>query len=148
MPEIITTPDGDISRRAGNTAYRLNGMTRAEVTELMRDAARTIAEQLIEAGIPTASERFRPDVGPVQIDMIVIEERVTRPEPGMRLQFEVEGDMGVTLNIKLLEFAADPAGYIRDLFAQLAPMRRNVMRLRRNKQDANRAIYRAIGGGQ
>ncbi|WP_280568244.1 hypothetical protein [Chromohalobacter sp. 296-RDG] len=146
MPQIITSPDAGAQRRAGNTAYNLSGKTREQVSQLMSDAARSIAEALIEQGIPINTGRFRPDVGPVQVDMIVIEERVTRPEPAMRLQFDTEGSMGITLNVKIREYASDPAGYMRDVLDHLGPMRRNVMRLRRNKQDANQAIYRALTG--
>lgn len=147
MSEIITTPRAEDGRRAQRTVARLSGMSRAEVEAMMRDGARTIAEALNERGIPTPSRRFRPDVGPVQIDMIVISEKVSQPEPGMRLQFEVEGSMGVTFNIKLLEFAKDPAGYVRDLFEQLPPMRRNVQRMRTNKREINARIYDALTQG-
>ncbi|MDT8895646.1 hypothetical protein RSO41_13390 [Halomonas sp. I1] len=147
MSQILTSPDAGAQRRAGNTAFDLTGKTQEQVQQMMRDAAQSIAEMLNQHGIPLETGRWRPDVGPVQIDMIVIEERVTKPEPGMRLQFDTQGSMGVTLNVKLREFADDPSGYVRDLFAQLAPMRRNIMRLRRNKQDATKAIYSRLTGG-
>lgn len=147
MPQIDTAPDADTQRRAQRTASKLAGLTHREVEALMRDGAKAIAETLIEAGIPIDTPRFRPDVGPVQIDMIIIEEKVTQPQPGMRLQFDVDGGMGVTLTIKLIEFIKDPEAYVRDLFTQLGPMRRNVLRLRRHKRDANDAIYRALTEG-
>lgn len=147
MSEIITSPTGEDGRRATRTASRLAGMSRTQVEQLMRDGARMIAEALVQHGIPQPSRRFRPDVGAVQIDMIVISEKVSQPEPGMRLQFEVEGNMGVTFNIKLLEFVRDPAAYVRDLFEHLAPMRRNMLRMRRHKRDADTAIYRALTQG-
>lgn len=147
MSEIITTPQAEDSRRAQRTVARLSGMSRAEVEAMMRDGARMIAEALVQHGIPKPSRRFRPDVGPVQIDMIVISEKVSQPEPGMRLQFEVEGNMGVTFNIKLLEFVRDPAGYVRDLFEHLGPMRRNVQRMRTNKRELNARIYGALTQG-
>lgn len=133
--------------RAGRHAHRLTGMSRQQVMDLMRDAARQISEQLVEAGIPVQSKRNRPDVGPVQIDMIVIQEKPTKPEPGMRLSFDIENDMGVTLNIKFLEFMEDPGAYTRNLFSQLAPMRRNMERRRRNHKAANNAIYKALTEG-
>lgn len=147
MSDIITTPGEDDSRRAARTAGRLAGMTHTQVEQLMRDGARMIAEALVQHGIPQPSRRFRPDVGPVQIDMIVISEKVSRPEPGMRLQFEVEGNMGVTFNIKLLEFVRDPAAYVRDLVEHLAPMRRNVQRMRTHKRELNARIYDALTQG-
>jgi len=147
MSKIITEPNGDLQRRMQRTASKLAGLSREEVLSIMRDSARAIAEELVKQGIPIETQRFRPDVGPIQIDMIVIEEKVTKPEPGMRLQFEVEGGMGVTLTIKLLEFLKDPAQYVRDLFSQLGPMRRNVLRMRTNKRERNSRFYDALTKG-
>ena len=147
MSKIITEPDGDLQRRMGRTAHKLAGLTHDEVLSIMRDSAKSIAEELVAQGIPLETKRFRPDVGPIQIDMIVIEETVTKPEPAFRLQFEVEGGMGITLTIKLLEFLKDPAQYVRDLFTQLGPMRRNMLRMRTQKQELNSRIYDALTKG-
>lgn len=147
MSQIITTPDGDTKRRAQRTASRLSGLTHHDVEKLMRDGARMIAEALIQHKVAVPSKRFRPDVGPIQIDMIVIEEKVTQPQPGMRLQFEIEGGMGVTFNIKLAELVKDPAGYVRDLFEHLGPMRRNVLRRRRHKRALDDAFYQSLTQG-
>lgn len=142
-----TAPDGDLQRRTQRTAHRLTGMTYDEVAAVMRDSAKAVAEQLVEQGIPVDTGRFRPDVGPVQVDMIVIQEKISNPEPGMRLQFDIEASMGVTLTIKLLEFLKDPAQYVRDLFEQLGPMRRNVLRMRAEKRDRNSKLYDALTKG-
>lgn len=147
MSQIITDAPGDLQGRVNSTALKVAGLSHTQIMGLMRDSARAVAEQLVEAGIPIKSERFRPDVGPVQIDMIVIEEKVTRPEPAMRLQFEVSGGMGVTFNIKLLEFIKDPASYVKDLFKQLGPMRRNVQRMRQNKREISNRMYHALTQG-
>lgn len=144
---IHTTPNGSQQQRARTAALRLAGLQSRDIEKFARDAAMGIAQELMKYGIPIPSKRFRPDVGHVQIDMIIIEEKVTTPEPGMRLQFEVEGNMGVTFNVKLLEFLDDPAGYITDLFKQLGPMRRNVQRMRTHKRAADAAMYRAITQG-
>ncbi|MGM0858652.1 MAG: hypothetical protein ACQEW0_16465 [Pseudomonadota bacterium] len=147
MSQTISETDSALQRRMHVTARRLAGMTHEQVLDSMRNGAQAVAEHLNEQGIPIKSRRFRPDVGPVQIDMIVIEETVTKPEPAMRLQFEVEGGMGVTLNIKLLEFIKDPAAYVRDIMQQLGPMRRNVVRLRNNKRELNSRMYEALTQG-
>lgn len=144
---IHTTPNGSQQQRARTAALRLAGLQSRDIEKFARDAAMGIAQELMKYGIPIHSNRFRPDVGHVQIDMMIIEEKVTTPEPGMRLQFEVEGNMGVTFNVKLLEFLDDPAGYITDLFKHLGPMRRNVQRMRTHKRAADAAIYRAITQG-
>jgi hypothetical protein len=79
--------------------------------------------------------------------MIVIQEKPSKPEPGMRLVFDIEGNMGVTLTIKFLEFLEDPGGYTKNLFSQLPPMQRNMSRRRRDHTNANRAIYKALTEG-
>lgn len=144
---IHTTPDSAQQQRARTAALRLAGLQAREVETFARDAAMAVAQELTKHKIPIPSKQIRPDVGHVQIDMIIIEEKVTTPEPGMRLTFDVEGNMGVTLNIKLLEFMDDPKAYITDLFTQLGPMRRNVQRMRTHKRAADAAIYRALTQG-
>lgn len=133
--------------RAGRRAYQLTGMSGDQIMAFMRDAARRIADELIKAEIPVESKRHRPDVGPIQIDMVVIQEKVSKPEPGMRLAFDIEGEMGVTLMIKLFELLEDPDEYVRNLFAQLGPMRRNMARRRRDTRAANEAIHKALTKG-
>lgn len=147
MSKIITEPTGDLQSRMHSSANKLAGYSRSEVLALMRDGAKVIAEQLVAADIPIQSRRFRPDVGSVQIDMAVIEGKVSRPEPAMQLQFEVEGGLGITLNIKLMEFVADPAGYVKDLFSHLGPMRRNVLKMRTNRRESNSRLYEAMTKG-
>lgn len=144
---IHSAPDRSQQQRARTAALRLAGLQSRDIEKFARDAAMGIAQELTKHGIPIPSKRFRPDVGHVQIDMIIIEEKVTTPEPGMRLQFEVEGNMGVTFNIKLLELLDDPAGYVTNLFKQLGPMRRNVQRMRTHKRAADAAIYKALTQG-
>lgn len=144
---INTKPDSSQQQRARTAALRLSGLQSRDIEKFARDAAMGIAQELMKYGIPIPSKRFRPDVGYVQIDMVIIEEKVSTPEPGIHLQFEVEGNMGVTFNVKLLEFLQDPKGYITDLFTQLGPMRRNVQRMRTHKRAADAAIYRTLTQG-
>ena len=133
--------------RAGRTAYRLTGMSHDQVVATMRDYGRQIAEELTRHGIPVPSKRHRPDVGHVQIDTIVIQEKVSHPEPGIRIAFDVEGDLGVTFTVKLLELLEDPAEYLRNLLNQLGPMRRNMMRRRRDRKALDAAFYKALTQG-
>lgn len=144
---IHSAPDSLKQQRSHTAALRLAGLQSRDIEKFARDAAMGIAQELMKHGIPIPTKRFRPDVGNVQIDMVIIEERVSTPEPGIRLQFEAEGSMGVTFNVKLLEFLEDPAGYVTDLFTQLGPMRRNVQRMRTNKRAADAAIYQALTKG-
>ncbi|WP_163557577.1 hypothetical protein [Halomonas sp. NO4] len=134
--------------RAFRTAARLaNVRSVDQLEDVMRTIGRALAEQLAEADIPIKSRRFRPDVGHVQIDNCIAEEKVTKPHPVVRLQFEVDGGMGIDLKVKVVDFLTDPAGYTRDLFAHLGPMRRNVLRLRQEKRELNNAFYKALTEG-
>lgn len=133
--------------QAGNRTYKLTGMTHAQVQDFMRDMGRRVAEEVTKYSIAVPSKRHRPDVGYCQIDLGTVRERVSKPEPIVQVAFDVEGDMGVTLKLKLMDFIEDPENYLRDIFQQLGPMRRNVLRRRRHTQDANQAIYRALTEG-
>lgn len=144
---IHSAPDSAQQQRTNTAVLRLAGLQSRDIEKLARDSAMGIAQELMKHQIPIPSKKIRPDVGNVQIDMIIIEEKVSTPEPGMRLQFDVEGGMGVTFTIKLLEFLADPKGYVTNLFTQLGPMRRNVQRMRTHKRAADAAIYRALTQG-
>lgn len=147
MTQLIDTAGQALNRRMVKTANRFAGMTREQVLDSMRGCAKAVAEHLQSQNIPANTGRWRPDCGPVQIDMVVIEEKVSKPEPAFRLQFDIEGGMGVTLNIKLLEFVRDPKAYMAELMTQLGPMRRNVQRMRSNKRAINDRMYDALTKG-
>lgn len=147
MTDIHLTPGERDRYRAFRTVAKLSGVRSVdEMNDLMRDVAKALAEQMVADDIPIKSRRFRPDVGPVQIDLAFIEEVPSRPEPLIRLQFEVEGNMGVDLKIKLVEFLEDPKRYVQHLFTHLAPMRRNVLRLRERRRNLDASIYQSLQG--
>jgi hypothetical protein len=117
------------------------------VSLTQREIAVVVAQAVAKAALPIPSGKFRNDVDHIQIDPIVIEAKVTQPKPGIRLQFEVEGGYGVTLNVTLKEFEASPVAYLQDLFKQLHPMLRNCQRLRNNKRLMNQAMYDILTEG-
>ena len=110
-----------------------------------RHVAEFVANKVQPIAIP--SERFRPDVGNIQVDFGHIDQGVTIRIPIVRLQFESLGNRGVELNIRLPDFAADPDGYTRDLMDHLGPMLRNVMKLREKKRNFNASIGRFMTEG-
>jgi len=111
------------------------------VSFTQREIAVVIAQAVAKTGLPIPGGKFRNDVDHIQIDPIVIEARVTQPKQGVRLQFEVLGGFGVSLNIKIGEFESDPVGYLKDLFGQMHPMMRNAQKLRDKKRIENQAMY-------
>jgi hypothetical protein len=111
------------------------------VSFTQREIAVVIAQAVAKTGLPIPGGKFRNDVDHIQIDPIVIEARVTQPKQGVRLQFEVLGGFGISLNVKIQEFESDPAGYLKDLFGQLHPVMRNAQKLRDKKRIENQAMY-------
>ena len=111
------------------------------VSLTQREIAVVVAQAVAKTGLPIPGGKFRNDVDHIQIDPIVIEARVTQPHPGVRLQFEVIGGFGISLNVKIQEFESDPVGYMKDLFGQLHPMMRNAQKLRDKKRIENQAMY-------
>ena len=111
------------------------------VSFTQREIAVVIAQAVAKTGLPIPGGKFRNDVDHIQVDPIVIEARVTQPKQGVRLQFEVLGGFGVSLNVKIQEFESDPVGYLKDLFGQLHPMMRNAQKLRDKKRIENQAMY-------
>jgi len=111
------------------------------VSLTQREIAVVVAQAVAKTGLPIPGGKFRNDVDHIQIDPVVIEARVTQPKQGVRLQFEVTGGFGVSLNVNLEEFEENPVYYLKDLFNQLHPMMRNVQKLRDKKRIENQAMY-------
>lgn len=121
--------------------------TQSPVTMTQREVAVVVAQAVARHAQPVPSGRLRNDVDYIQIDPIIIEVRVTKPKPGVRLKFELKGGYGVTLNVNLGEFEASPTAYLRDLFTQLSPMLRDAQRRRAQKRAENHALYDMLTKG-
>lgn len=106
-----------------------------------REVAVMVARAISRSGLPVPSGRFRNDIDGIQIDPIIIEKRVTEREPGVRLQFATKDEFGVTLNVNLREFQANPTAYLHDIFEHIHPMLRNGGRRRKRQQIIDQAMY-------
>lgn len=133
--------------QAGNRAFKLTGMTHEQIRQFMREIGAAFSNELMNREIPVSGSRNRHDVAYCQIDTVVIRERVSKPEPATRIKFDIEGNFGVTLTIKLMDYLANPEGYAQDLFRQLGPLRRNMERRRKSERATSDAIYRALTKG-
>ena len=91
-----------------------------KITVEAKQIAAAIAQQLKLIAVPT--HRNRPDVGDVQIDPIMVEVGA-REFPGARFKLDVAEGFGVTLHVRFDQFAADPAGYLAELFQRINAMR-------------------------
>lgn len=104
-----------------------------------RQVAEYFAKEVQRIAVP--SRRVRPDIGDVQVDMFKQTHGATKEHHFVRLKFDVEGNRGVELNVRLDQFAADPAGYARDILGQLAPILRDTMRLRERRKQTDQIVY-------
>lgn len=93
-----------------------------------KQVAVAIAQQLKGIAVPT--HRNRPDVGDVQVDPCKIEVGA-REFPGVRFKFDVPEGYGLTLHVRLDQFAVDPLCYLAELFQNI-----NEMRLKAKQQRA------------
>lgn len=89
------------------------------------------------------SSRLRADVGAVQIEKLIVGV-VTDPQPAVRLSFDMPEGFGVTLMVKLREFAADPGRYMVDLFENLQGIRHAAWMRRQGRQAEVAAVYEAM----
>lgn len=92
------------------------------------------------------SERLRADIGSVQVEKVVMREPAG-PQPALRLSFDMAEAFGVELLVKLQEFAADPAGYMVDLFENLRGIRHAASMRRNGRQAEIAAVYEGMRNG-
>jgi hypothetical protein len=111
------------------------------VSMTQREIAVVVAKAVAKHGLPIPNGKYRNDVDHIQIDPIILEKRVTQPKLGVGLKFVAKGEFGIELNISIDEFAADPQGYMTDMFEHLGAMLRNGHKMRKNKKLLNSAIY-------
>lgn len=111
------------------------------VTLSQREIAVLMAQTIAKAGLPVPCGRYRNDVDGIQIDPIIIEQRVTKPKLGVRIRFMTRDDFGVDFNIDVEEFAASPQSYTLNMFEQLGRMLRDGSRRRHTKREETAVLY-------
>ncbi|EIY2512148.1 hypothetical protein ACUHOO_000789 [Pseudomonas aeruginosa] len=114
-------------------------------TVTWKQVADIIARQVVPFAVP--GSRLRKDIGNVQVGGPVIIKEVSGEVPAVLLAFEMEGEYGVELQVKLPEFAADPAAYIRDLLENLRGIRYSADRRRLGRQAEIAAVYEGLPNG-
>ncbi|MDH0796438.1 MULTISPECIES: hypothetical protein [Pseudomonas] len=107
-----------------------------------------IADVIARLVAPMAvqSLQLRRDIGLVQVDAVEIKE----PDgayPAIRVQFEMAEALGVTLNIKLAEFTADPVPYMQGMLLHLRDMEHSAKLRRAGRQAEINVVYEAITHG-
>ncbi|MCU1717321.1 hypothetical protein [Pseudomonas sp. 5P_3.1_Bac2] len=87
--------------------------------------------------------QLRRDIGLVQVDAVEIKEP-DGAHPAVRVQFEMAHEMGVTLNVKLAEFANDPVNYMQDLMANLRKLEHGAKLRRCGRQAEINNVHEAM----
>ena len=130
--------------QSSNRTFKLTGYTADQVTGMMKDVGKQFAEELNKQGMAHPASRNRHDVGPIQIDQGVVRDVPSKPEPVVILSFDTHDNLGIKINIKMIDFLQNPKAYADDIFKHLAPMRRNALRLRRDTKAFNERVYNAL----
>ncbi|SEJ46619.1 hypothetical protein SAMN05216201_10982 [Pseudomonas linyingensis] len=116
-------------------------MSTTTITVNAAQVAAFVAGKLAPLAVP--SPRLRPDIGAIQIDRGIIVEHYEE-HPTVRLQFDTAAGMGVELNVRLAEFAADPATYMRDLLENLQGIQHAAQLRRAGRQTEIEAMHEHI----
>ena len=119
----------------------------APVTMTQREIAVIVAKAVSATGLPVADEQIRNDVKYIQIDPILLEEKVTDPHLGVRVRFMTKDRFSIDLNIDCRHFCEDPKGYMTDIFENLKRMVGNAHIRRHQKREETLAIYNHLTKG-
>ena len=98
------------------------------------------------APMTVQSLQLRRDIGLVQVDAVEIK-KPDGAHPAVQLQFEMADALGVQLNVKLAEFAADPIQYMKDLLHHLRSLEHSAKMRRAGRQAEINVVYEAITHG-
>lgn len=120
-------------------------MSTTTITVSPAQVANFIAGKLAEIAVP--STRLRQDIGPIQVDRINLVEN-NEAHPALQFKFDVAEGMGLEIRVKLAEFAASPAAYIRDLLENLQGIRHAALQRRAGRQAEVDAVYSLMGDKQ
>ena len=106
-----------------------------------RDVAIFIASKLAPMAVP--SLKLRNDLANIQIDNVKIEESY-HEHPALRIKFDIAEGMGVELLVKLLDFALDPVGYMRDLMENLNGIKFQALNRRNDRQAEVSSMFQQM----
>lgn len=119
-------------------------MSTTTITIERAQVANFIASKLAVLAVPSPS--VRADIGPVQVDNVLLVEHFEE-HPAIRFRFELPGGFGAEVRVKLAEFAAGPATYMRDLLEHLQGIRHAAMQRRAGRMAEVSAVYAQMNGG-
>lgn len=119
-------------------------MSTTTITVDRAQVASFIASKLAELAVPSHS--VRADIGPVQVDSVLLVESFEE-HPAIRFRFEIPGGFGAEIRVKLSEFAAAPATYMRDMMENLQGIRHAAMQRRAGRMSEVAAVYSQMKGG-
>jgi hypothetical protein len=118
-------------------------MSTTTITIERAQVATFIASKLAALAVP--SPGVRADIGPVQVDKVLLVEHFDE-HPAIRFRFEMAGGFGAEVSVKLAEFGASPSAYMRDLLENLQGIRHAAHQRRAGRMAEVSAVYSQMGG--
>ena len=116
-------------------------MSKTYIDVNRRDVATFIASKLAPMAVP--SLKLRNDLANIQIDNVKIEESYHQ-HPAVRLNFEIAEGMGIELLVKLVDFALDPTGYMRDLLENINGIKHKALNRRNGRKAEVSSMYQQM----
>jgi hypothetical protein len=110
-----------------------------------RDVATFIASKLAPMAVPTM--QLRNDLANIQIDHVVLIENYNEI-PSVRFKLDIQEGMGVELMVRLVEFATNPTGYMRNLLENLQGIQHSALQRRNGRQAEVSRMFQQMGGNR
>lgn len=111
------------------------------ITVEHRQVASFIASKLAPLAVP--SHQVRNDVANIQVDPVLVVENHDE-HPAIQFKFDVADGMGLEVRVKLAEFAANPAGYMRELMESVQGIRIAALQRRNDRRAEVAQVYRQM----
>lgn len=118
-------------------------MSTTTITIERGQVANFIASKLAALAVP--SPGVRADIGPVQVDNVLLVEHFVE-HPAVRFRLELVGGFGAEVLVKLAEFGAGPSAYMRDLLENLQGIRYAAQQRRAGRMAEVSAVFSQMGG--
>lgn len=116
-------------------------MSKTHVDVNRREVASFIAGKIAPMAVP--SMKVRNDIANIQVDHVKIEESY-HEHPALRFKFDTAEGMGVELLVKLLDFALDPVGYMRDLMENINGIKFEALKRRNGRQAEVSSMFQQM----
>lgn len=119
---------------------QMPNFTELEITQI----SAFIADKL--SPVVMHSAKIRNDRNGIQIDYALLTENHDKI-PAIKFTFDMPGDFGMTVVVKLSEFQAGPVAYMRDLLENINGIRFAALQQRAGKRDEIAKVMQVMKTG-